>query len=99
MAIAISMALFSQLARVLEHGHALGALDDADGPRQLGVLAGDGDLAGEPLRRQGLDAPPAVPSFGARTASILFWFAVSACSHSFCASEGCQSLTNWSITI
>src|SRR6267378_5847084 len=48
--------LVSQLARVLEHGHALGALDDADGPRQLGVLAGDGDLAGEPLRRQGLDA-------------------------------------------
>ena len=58
-----------------------------------------GTLPARPCDARAWMHPPAVPSFGARTASTLFWFAVSACSHSFCASEGCQSLTNWSITI
>src|SRR3990172_1127358 len=48
--------LLRERARVLEDGHALRALDDADGARQLGVLTGDGDLAGETLRGEGLDA-------------------------------------------
>src|SRR3990172_12242548 len=44
-----------ELAGVLEDRHALRALRDADGARELGVLAGDGDLAGEPLRCERLD--------------------------------------------